>query len=266
MSDVVSVTLGQDGVAEVCLNRPERKNAWTMEMFDALAGAAESLMDEAGLRAVILRGAGGCFSSGLDLSVMQQFAADLPGLKREIVTPPDGEAANRFQLPVVAWQRLPVPVIAAIEGVAFGAGMQLALAADFRLAAPDARLSVMETKWGLIPDMGISQSLPRLIRADRAKELIMTARVMTAAEAEELGLVTRIEGDPVAAARAMAENLALKSPDALAAAKQLVEDGWTLPPGEGLALEARLQAAIIGGPNQMEAVMAGMAKRAPKFR
>ncbi len=265
MADVVQVTIGGDGVAEVCLNRPDRKNAWTLEMFDALAEAAAQLSGVAGLRAVILRGAGGCFSSGLDLSVMQGFARDLEGLKREIVTPPEGEVANRFQMPVVAWQRLLVPVIAAIEGVAFGAGMQLALAADFRIAAPDARFSVMEAKWGLIPDMGISQSLPRLLRADLAKDLIMTARVVGAEEALGLGLVTRIAADPISAAREMADGLAQRSPDALAAAKRLVEESWTLPPAKGLALEARLQAGIIGGANQIEAVMAGVAGRAPKF-
>ncbi|SPH16669.1 putative enoyl-CoA hydratase echA8 [Defluviimonas aquaemixtae] len=265
MNDVVRVDVGDDGVAEVCLNRPDKKNAWTMEMFEALAKAADRLRAEAGLRVVILRGEGGCFSSGLDLSVMQSFARDIDSLRRKIATPPVGEAANRFQKPVVAWQALPVPVIAAIEGVAFGAGMQLALAADFRIASPEARLSVMEAKWGLIPDMGISQSLPRLMRADLAKELIMTARVMGAEEAQTLGLVTRIATDPVAAARGMAAELSARSPDALIAAKRLVEEGWTLPPGEGLALEARLQAGIIGGANQIEAVMAEMAGRTPKY-
>lgn len=266
MSDLVRVTIGADGIAEVCLDRPEKKNAWNMEMFDSLAAAADRLAGKAGLRAVILLGAGGCFSSGLDLSVLQGFARDMEGLKREIATPPEGELANRFQKPVVAWQALPVPVIAAIEGVAYGAGMQLALAADFRIAAPDAKLSVMEAKWGLIPDMGISQSLPRLLRADQAKDLIMTARVLGAEEALALGLVTRLSDNPVAAARAMAADLVQTSPDALAAAKRLVEEGWSLPPGEGLALEARLQLGIIGSPNQIEAVMAAMAGRPPRFR
>jgi enoyl-CoA hydratase/carnithine racemase len=266
MNGVVRVTLGEDGLAEVCLNRPEKKNAWSLDMFDALAEAADRLAGEAGLRAVILRGEGGCFSSGLDLTVMQGFARDMEGLKHEIAAPLEREMANRFQKPVVAWQVLKVPVIAAIEGVAYGAGMQLALAADFRIATPAARFSIMEMKWGLIPDMGISQSLPRLMRADLAKELIMTARVFGAEEALALGLITRIAEDPVAAARGMAMELAQKSPDALAAAKRLVEAGWTLPPGEGLGLEARLQVDIIGGPNQIEAVMAAMAGRPPRFR
>lgn len=264
MNDLVGIDI-KDGLAEVCLNRPDKKNAWTMPMFDALAGAALRLTDTPGLRAVILRGAGGCFSAGLDLSVMQQFAGDLAGIKRQMLDLPDGEVANRFQKPCFAWQQLPVPVIAAIDGVAYGAGMQLALAADFRIAAPDARLSVMEARWGLIPDMGISQSLPRLMRADLAKELLMTGRVLQAPEALALGLLTRIESDPLAAARRLAADLAQNSPDAIRAAKALVEQVWTVPPGKGLAIEARLQADIIGGANQVECVTARMAGRAPAF-
>jgi enoyl-CoA hydratase/carnithine racemase len=158
-----------------------------------------------------------------------------------------------------------VPVIAVIEGVAFGAGLQLALGADFRICAPDARLSVMEARWGLIPDMGISQTLPRLMRADLAKELILSARQIDAPEAQALGLVTRLADDPLAQARAMAEGFAQVSPDVLRAGKRLVEQTWTAPPGAGLRVEAELQADLIGSPNQIEAVMAGMAKRAPRF-
>ncbi|PPB82347.1 enoyl-CoA hydratase/carnithine racemase [Albidovulum inexpectatum] len=266
MEDVVRVTMDESGLAEVLLNRPDRKNAWTMEMFAALARAAADLSGRAGLRAVILHGAGGCFSSGLDLSVMQSFARDIAGLKRDILTPLPGEYANRFQKPVTAWAELDVPVIAAIEGVVFGAGMQLALGADFRICAPDARLSVMEARWGLIPDMGISQSLPRLVRADQAKDLIMTARVLSADEALAMGLVTRIDDTPLAAARDLAATLMQTSPDALRAAKRLVDRAWSLPPGEGLRIEAELQAEIIGGPNQIESVMSRMAGRAPKYR
>lgn len=266
MADEVLIEVDAAGVAEVILNRPGKKNAWTMPVFDGLAAAAAGLRGRKGLRAVILRGAGGCFSAGIDLSVLQGFAADFEAIRDQMLTPPDGQAANRFQAPVTAWAGLPVPVIAAIDGVAFGAGMQLALGADFRIAAPDARLSIMEAKWGIIPDMGISQSLPKLLRADLAKELIMTGRVLAAEEARGLGLVTRVAADPLAAAREMAAALALQSPDALAASKALVEQAWTLPPGAGLGLEARLQADIIGGPNQIEMVMANMQKRAPNFR
>lgn len=265
MSEPVLVEMDADGVAEVTLNRPEKKNAWTMKVFDGLASAARDLKGRAGLRAVILRGAGGCFSAGLDLSVMQGFAADLAAVKAQMMEV-DDRGANRFQAPVTGWAALPVPVIAAIEGVAFGAGMQLALGADFRICAPDAKLSVMEAKWGLIPDMGITQSLPKLLRADLAKDLMMTGRVMDAAEAQSLGLVTRIAENPLTAAREMAAALLTRSPDALTGSKALVEEGWVMAPGEGLGLEARLQAAIIGAPNQIEMVMANMQKRDPKFR
>lgn len=266
MTDVVLTEVDAAGIAEVTINRPEKKNAWTPEVFDGMAAAAEALKGRAGLRAVILRGAGGCFSAGIDISTLQGFAKDFDAIRAQMLTPPEGKAANRYQAPVTGWAELPVPVIAAIDGVAFGAGMQLALGADFRIAAPDARLSIMEARWGIIPDMGISQSLPRLLRADLAKELIMTGRILEAQEALDLGLLTRIAADPLAAARAMAADLAGRSPDALAASKALVDQGWTLPPGEGLGLEARLQAAIIGGPNQIEMVMANMQKRAPRFR
>ncbi len=259
-------TSREDGLAIVTLNRPDKKNAWTQGMFDALTAARAELAGDKGLRAVILTGAGGCFSAGLDFSMFAEFATRLDEIKAEMLAPPEGRAANRFQQPVTGWQDLDVPVIAAIEGVAFGAGLQLALAADFRIAAPDARLSAMEAKWGLIPDMGITRSLPRLVRADVAKELIMTARVLDAPEALKMGLLTRLAEDPLAVARALAEQLMARSPDALRAAKRLVEDGWGADARTSLALEARLQADLIGAPNQVEAVMANMHKRPPHFR
>jgi enoyl-CoA hydratase/carnithine racemase len=185
-------------------------------------------------------------------------------LRTKILTPPKGETSNEFQAPATIWSSLNVPVIAALEGVVFGAGAQLALGADFRIAAKDTKFSIMEAKWGLIPDMGISQSLPKLVRADIAMDLIMTGRVLDAPEAQSLGLITRLADNPLAEAIAMAELLSTKSPDALAAGKKLVNGTWGC--GEaGLKLEAELQAAIIGQPNQMEMVVATMGKREPKF-
>lgn len=266
MSDIILVENAAGPVAEVRLNRPDKKNAWTLEMFDALSAAAGALAGEPGLRAVVMSGAGGCFSAGLDFSVFQEFATKLEAIKKEMRNPPDGRIANRFQQPVVCWQNLAVPVIAAIEGVCFGAGMQLALAADFRIAAPDAKFSIMESKWGLIPDMGITQSLPKLLRADQAKDLIMTARVVDAEEALALGLITRIADDPVAAAHGLAAELVARSPDAVQGAKRLVEESWGAEPSAALALEAALQAELMGGANQIEAVMANMQKRDPEFK
>ncbi len=264
MSEIVEITR-EGGLAIVALNRPEKKNAWTLEMFDALSAASASLARAPGLRAVILTGAGGCFSAGLDLSMFAEFAARLEAIREEMRTPDEG-GANRFQRPVVGWQRLRVPVIAAIEGVALGAGMQLALAADFRIAHPEARLSVMEGKWGLIPDMGITRTLPRLVRADQARDLLMSARMLSAQEALDLGLVSRIDPDPMGAARDLAAGLMARPPEMLAAAKQLVEEAWCADAAASLALEARLQAELMGSPNQMEAVMANMQKRPPKYR
>lgn len=260
------LTVTRNGpVAEVMLNRPDKRNALDMGLFQALVAAGDGLKGQPGLRAVILHGAGAAFCAGIDTAEFMAMAGRLAAVKAEMLAPPEG-AANRFQRPCTIWSELEVPVIAAVHGVCLGAGLQLALGADFRVAAPDARFSVMEARWGLIPDMGITQSLPRLMRADLAKELILTARVLEAAEAQALGLVTRLADDPLAEARAMAARFAQVSPDVLRAGKRLVEDCWTLPPGPGLRREAALQADLIGGPNQIEAVMAGMAGRAPDFR
>jgi len=157
-----------------------------------------------------------------------------------------------------------VPVIAALHGVCYGAGMQLALGADLRIAAPSTQLSIMEARWGLIPDMGLTKLLPGLMRADQALELILTARVLDAPEGLALGLVTRLASEPLEDARKTARAIAARSPEAARGAKALVRAAW--PGGDDhLALEARLQAALIGSPNQIEAVMAGMQKRPPRF-
>ncbi len=265
MSNDLTVTI-TDHVAEVCLNRPEKKNALNFDLLNALTATANQLKEDTDIRAVVLYGAGECFSAGIDLMLLQSLATRLDDIKDEMRNPPAGEAANLFQKPITVWSELNAPVIAAIDGVCFGAGMQLALGADFRIAAPGARLSILEAKWGLIPDMGITQSLPRLLRADIAKELIMTGRILGAQDAHDLGLLTRIDETPLDAARALAVDLAARSPDAVKAAKQLVNESWNASPKTGLALEAELQAQIIGGPNQIEAVMAAMQKRAPNFR
>ena len=265
MTDQISVLNAKGPVAEIRLNRPAKKNAVTLEMLGALVEACEALGREPELRAVVLSGEGGDFSAGIDLSVLMGLAGDLDAVKAEMLTPPDG-IANRFQAPAKAVMDLPVPVIAAVDGVCFGAGMQIALAADFRIAAPDARLSIMEGKWGLIPDMGISLSLPRLMAADRAKAVIMTARIMSGTEALDEGLVTRVADDPHAAAMGFAGELAARSPDAIRAGKTLVDGLWEGRLVDGLRLEAELQAALMGAPNQVETVMAEMQKRDPVYK
>ncbi len=210
---------------------------------------------------MVLHGEGPSFCSGLDLAGLMSLGEGLEGLVERLGEQPP----NWFQRAAYGWATLPMPVIAAVHGACFGGGLQIALNADIRIAAPEARLSVMESKWGLIPDMSITRTLPRLVRIDVAKELTWTGRVLSAAEAEQLGLVTWVSGDPLAAARALALEIASRSPDAVRAAKRLYDEGWTGSPEETLSLEARLQRKLIGSQNQLAAVGAGFSKEPAEF-
>lgn len=264
MSDERVIVAIADGIAEVALNRPDKLNAWDGAMFEAVSEAGNRLKTEPGLRAVILHGNGRAFSAGIDIASFGAGAAELLRMRADLAVPVHGSAANRFQHPCTVWAEVPVPVIAAIHGVCFGAGLQLALGCDLRIAAPDARLSIMEARWGLVPDMGLTQFLPRLMAADRALEAMLSARVIAAPEACDLGLVTRLETSPLEAARALARTIAGRNPEAVRAMKALVAAAWPGGPGQ-LALEARLQAEIIGSPNQIEAVMAETQRRPARF-
>jgi len=264
MSDRVTTEI-EDFVAEVMLSRPDKMNALDFAMFEALGAAGDALKGRRDVRAVVLGGAGAHFCAGIDTTMLPALAARITEIKAQMLAPPEGEVANLFQKPAHVWQELDQPVIAALTGTVFGGGAQIALGADFRFARPDIRFSIMETKWGLIPDMGLSQSLPSLLRADQAKELMMTARIIDGTEALALGLVTRLCADPLNEARAFARDLARRSPDAVQGCKRLVEQSWSAPKPDGLQIEARIQADIIAAPNQIEAVMANMEKRAPKF-
>jgi enoyl-CoA hydratase/carnithine racemase len=260
----VEVTIA-DHVAEVSLARADKLNALDPGMFEEISAAGEALKRNGDVRAVVLTGQGPSFCAGLDLASFMAQGLGLKEIAGRLFTLPEGEIANYYQKPSHVWKELEVPVIAALRGVAYGGGCQIALGADIRIAAPDVRLSVMEIKWGLVPDMGVTQSLFRLARADVAKELIMTGRVVGAEEAKSLGLVTRIADDPLAAARDLAREIAGRSPDAIRRIKRLVDEGWSASPADGLKLEAKLQSEVIGRPNQMEAVAANFGKRAPKF-
>ena len=248
-------------VAEVRLTRPDKHNALDAAMFQGIVAAAERLRGEPGVRAVVVHGEGPSFCSGLDIAgFMSDPQATTGYLERS-----NGDLANFVQRVAYDWSLVPVPVIAAVHGACFGGGLQFALGADIRIAAPDARLSVMEVRWGLVPDMGITQSLPRLVRADVAKELTFTGRRVSGEEALELGLVTRVAADPLAAARELAAEIAGKSPDAIRAAKRLLDESWNAAPADALLLETQLQQALIGSPNQVAAMMAGAAKEQPVF-
>jgi enoyl-CoA hydratase/carnithine racemase len=248
-------------VADVRLVRADKHNALDGEMFLAIRDAALRMRDEPGVRAVVLSGDGPSFCSGLDVAGMATGPLDANAL----LDRDDGEVANLAQAVSYYWQQVPVPVIAALHGACFGGGLQIALGTDIRIAAPDARLSVMEIRWGLVPDMAITQALPRLVGIDVAKELTFTGRIVDGSEAAKLGLVTRVANDPYGAARDLAAEIAERSPDAIRAAKRLYNETWRASARDGLLLESDLQRTLIGSPNQIEAVRAGFAKESPDF-
>ena len=262
MTDLVTVDV-TDGVADVRLNRPDKYNALSPEMFQAIVDTGERLSEAREVRAVVLSGNGRGFCAGLDMGSMQRLAQSNPA-SGELLDG-DERPENNAQRPAFVWKRMPVPTIAAVHGVAYGGGLQIALGTDIRIAAPDSKLSVMEIKWGLIPDMSISQTLRDLVPLDVAKELTFTGRVLSGSQARDLGLVTRVEEDPHAAAMSLAREIAGKSPDAVRAAKRLFESSWHADEREGLQLEASLQVGLIGSSNQKEAVKANFGKREPNF-
>lgn len=255
----------QDGVADVRMNRPEKLNALDAEMFEALVSTGKALASDSSVRAVVLSGAGRAFCAGLDFaSFMGMTSGDRP--RRNLLDRDEDGVANYAQLAGWVWTTLPVPVIAAVHGVAFGGGLQIAAAADIRITHPDAQLSIMEIKWGLIPDMSGTQTLRHLIRLDVAKELTFTGRIVSGSEAVALGLATRVSDDPYADALALAREIASKSPHAIRAGKRLLNSAYVSDPAAGLRLEEQLQVSLIGTPNQVEAVQANMQKRPPQFQ
>jgi enoyl-CoA hydratase/carnithine racemase len=250
-----------DHVAVVTLNRPEKHNALDLPMFDEVSLVARGLASTYGVRAVVIHGAGESFCSGIDVGALMAAVGDAEQLDALLQAP----VPNRFQRAAYDWITLPVPVIAAIHGNCLGAGLQIALAADIRIAAPGATLGVMEARWGLIPDMAITRTLPRLVGADVARELIYTARTLTGAQAASLGLVTRTADDPLAAANELADLIATRSPDAVRAAKRLMDESWPDAAERALALEAALQRRLIGSPNQFAAAAAAVTGEPAEF-
>src|SRR6201990_158494 len=267
MEERVSISIS-DGIADVRLVRADKMNALDAAMFEALVAATERLSKEKGVRAVVLSGEGRAFCAGLD---MGRFAAmkenggnGIAGGEARDLSKRTHGLANFPQAAVWGWRQLPVPVIAAIQGVAFGGGFQLALGADMRFLHPEARMSIMEIKWGLIPDMAGTPILASLVRDDILRELTYTGRIFSAQEALAYGLATRIVDDPRAAAMEMAREIAGKNPHAIRACKRLMNN-LSVDPGPALLAESVEQQKLIGGPNQAEAVRANIEKRAPRF-
>ncbi|WP_214402116.1 crotonase/enoyl-CoA hydratase family protein [Pseudonocardia lacus] len=261
----VRVTI-EDGVADVRLNRPDKRNALDPAMFEALVLAGTELASNPSLRVVVLSGEGPDFCAGLDFGSFQAMAGGGARLSATAQLPePTGPARATGQRAVHVWAELPVPVIAAIRGNALGGGLQVALGADIRIVAPDASLGLLEVPWGLVPDMTGTQVLPELVGRDVAKELVFTGRKVSGTEAAQLGLATRVADDPIAAARELARTIAGMNPHSVRGAKRLLDMAGRVDLAEGFAAEQQEIGALIGSPNQVEAVTARFERRAPKF-
>ena len=272
MSGRIALSVVTDDVAEVCLSRPDKMNALDPAMFEAIAATLAQLRGMVatdGLRAVVLHGAGNAFCAGLDMAGFSAMtnrdgAGAAVGGNADLAARTHG-MANLPQHIALGWRELPVPVIAAVHGVAFGGGLQIALGADVRLLARDTRLSIMEIKWGIVPDMAGFVLTRGLLRDDVLRELTYTGRIVGAEEAVSLGLATRVCDDPLAQARALAQAIAGHSPNAIRAAKRLLN---RVADGSAAALlqaESVEQLSLMGQPQQVEAVAAKLERRAPRF-
>lgn len=259
------------GVADVRLNRPEKLNALNAAMFGDLLEVGLAVRARPEVRAVVLSGEGRGFCAGLDYSVFSAMVdrADWrdPDVERGDLLDPGDQLVelSRGQRAACVWGTVAAPVIAAVHGPAFGGGLQVALNTDIRIVAPEATLSVAEVPWGLVPDMAGTQLLPRLVGMDRAMELTLTGQVITGEEAARIGLATRTADDPHAAALELAREIAGRNPDAVRAAKSLLDSAWHVAFGDGLAAERRAMSRIATSPNQREAVRARLEKRSPVF-
>ena len=260
-NDRVTIELGDDGVAQVRLTRGDKMNALDPEMFERIIEAGSHLHRMKGLRAIVLSGEGRAFCAGLDLSNFSRPPkSDEPDLTERTYG-----NANKFQQVAMQWRKLPVPVIAAVHGVCFGGGLQIASGADIRVVHPQTRMAIMELKWGLVPDMGGYALWRGLVRDDVLRELIYTNREFSGEEAQTLGLATYVDENPLARATLIASEIANRNPHAIRSAKRL-QQGMIERGTDAILLEESIeQHAIMRTKNQVEAVMAGMEKRAANF-
>ncbi len=253
----------EDHIAHISLTRADKHNAVDREMMEALVEAGQALIGNEAIRAVVLSGEGPSFCAGLDVMGFASLASWDP---EALLMPRSHGNTNLFQEVAMVWRKIPVPVIAALHGAVYGAGFQIALGADVRIAHVQAKLAVMEMKWGLVPDMGGMAILRELTRGDVMRRMIYTAAPVDAEQAERWGLVTELSEDPVAAALALAQEISGKSPSAIRAAKRLCGVALSgLSEDEVLLEESREQAALIGKPHQTEVIAANMAGRIAKF-
>ena len=261
MSDRVLYNVEGD-IAFVKLNRPKKYNGLDIAMFEALIKTAKKIRKNRSIRAVILSGEGKCFSSGLDMGDIKKN----PLLIGKLLVKPGVRYTNLVQEAAWCWRELPVPVIAIVHGKCYGGGLQIALGADFRIVKPDAEFSVLEIKWGLIPDMTGSVTLRELISIDLAKELAMTGRVFSGVEAKEMGLVSYLSDDPMPDALSLVQQISARSPDAVSAAKKLFNSTWSVDDKDALNIETRIQKKLLGRWNQIAAASKNLMDKPLNFR
>ncbi|NVO57269.1 crotonase/enoyl-CoA hydratase family protein [Rhodobacteraceae bacterium B1Z28] len=252
----------KDHIAHITLTRGDKMNALDDAMIKAILSAGQEVA-ASDARAVVLSGEGKSFCAGLDMASFATLAQKDPS---EWLMSRSHEDANEMQEVALIWRRVPVPVICAIQGVAYGGGLQIALGADIRIAHPESKLAVMEMKWGLIPDMGGMALLPKLVRSDVLRLLTYTARPIGAQQAADWGLVTKLSDDPLTEALALAENIANQSPSAIRAAKRLIDVAEAQSRADVLLAESAEQVELIGKPDQMEVITAQMQGRTPEFK
>ncbi len=257
MNNTISYEV-ENGIAKVTLNRPDKMNALNTDLFNALIAAGETIKADKSVRVVVLSGAGRAFCAGLDMELMMAVGETNLDERTHGI-------ANLFQQAAWVWHEVPVPVIAAVHGTCLGGGLQLMTGADMRYIHPETKLSIMEMKWGIVPDMAGTQLWSRFVREDIIRELTYTARVFSGVEANEYGFATRLTKNPLEEALETAQQIANKNPDAIRAAKRLIGNQIPGDAVAGLLAESVEQTAIIKTPNQIEAVMANMQKRAPQF-
>lgn len=251
----------KNSIAYVTLSRADKYNGLDFDMMEGLIEASKAVRKDRDIRVVILQGDGKAFCAGLDFgTVMKQPLKLIKGFTKYGI-----KKTNLFQEVCWCWRELPVPVIAVLHGYCYGGGMQIALAADFRMATPDCEMSIMEIKWGLIPDMTGSVTLRELVPMDVAKELTMTGRLFKGEEAKALNLVTRVAEDPLAEAEQLAEAIKTRSPDGISAAKALFQQTWNVPETQAFDTESKLQFKLLRGKNYRRALQAGQKKEAPQF-
>lgn len=265
MSDRVMITMLDNGIADVRMNRPDKMNALDPAQWEALVEVIDQLKATPGLRVVVLSGEGRAFCAGLDLASMA--GAREPGTSSAGGSLADRTKgiANNAQYVAWGWRELPVPVIAAVHGVAFGAGSQIMAGADIRIVHPDTRIAIMEMKWGLVPDVGGMPLWRTQVADDVLRELIYTNREFNGTEAKAMGFATHVDADPLARALELARIIANKNPHAIRGAKRLCNMLATASDADLLQAESDEQLKVIRTPNQMEAVMAEMQKRPPVF-